>query len=298
MFSGQGAQQVGMGQSLYQEAPVVAQLYDQANEILGFDLKGISFAGPEAVLTETRYCQPALFVHGYSIFKLLEDKGLLEEGISAALGLSLGELTALSVAEVFDFETGLRLVAERGRLMQEACEEAGGSMAALIGGGREEASDLARRFDLDVANFNCPGQIVISGNKAAIGEAVAAARDSGFKLAKELNVAGAYHSRLMIPARERFASAMEQVAFKAPRYPVYTNTTGESIVDPAAIKTALAEQITGSVYFEDNMRNAAAETGNSVFFECGPGGVLAGFAKRIDRSFSVRSFAELEDFAS
>lgn len=295
IFSGQGAQQVGMGRSLYDHGGRARARYDDAADILGWDVREISFRGPEAALTETRHCQPALFVHGLAVVSVLEDRGVLAGPAASAFGLSLGELTAYCHAGVFDFETGLKLVAERGARMQEACEATEGGMAALIGGSREDASRLAEACDLDVANFNCPGQIVISGARPAIADAVGKAREFGFKMAKELNVAGAYHSRLMAPARERFAAALAPLDFRPPKIPVYTNTTGRRVEDPAAIKEALARQVTGSVYFEDNVRHAASESGCTSFLECGPGAVLAGFARRIDRSWKVVSVAGMDD---
>lgn len=295
LFSGQGAQVVGMGRSLHEGSAVARELYAEANDLLGWDLREVSFAGPEAALTETRHCQPALFVHGYVLHRLLQEKGRLESGVAAAFGLSLGEITALAVAGVFDFATGLRVVAERGRLMQEACAAAGGGMAALIGGTREGARNLAAECGLDVANYNCPGQVVLSGPLEGIRRAVAEARLHGFKVAKELNVAGAYHSRLMESARSRFADFLRDVPLQAPTLPVYTNTTGGRISDPEAIRAALPRQVVSPVYFEDNLRQAVADTGVTRFLECGPGGVLAGFARRIDRAWDVQTVNEFQD---
>ena len=196
-FSGQGAQFVGMGQTLCQNSELVDDLYTSANSILGWDLKQICFEGPDEALTVTRVCQPALYLHGYGLYKLLEAKGYLKD-IGVVFGLSLGELTALAVAGVYDFETGLRLVAERGRLMQEACDATEGGMASVIGGEATAVRDLCDRFDIQIANLNCPGQIVISGEKEKVADAVESAKEKsmGFKLVRPLNVAGAYHSRL------------------------------------------------------------------------------------------------------
>lgn len=297
MFSGQGAQAVGMGHSLYKSSAIARELYDHANEVLGFDLKEASFYGPEETLTETRVCQPALFLQGYATVEILKHLGKVDAP-SSCLGLSLGELTALSVAGVFDFATGLKLVEARGRLMQEACDKTAGGMVVLIGGNREGAFELAKEADLDVANLNCPGQIVLSGEKANIPHVLENAKGKGFKMAKELNVAGAYHSRLMKSAAEAYEAVLAPIEFKAPECPVYTNTTGKQISDPADIKAALVKQITDSVYFEDCMRSAVADTGSAQFFECGPGGVLAGLAKRTDRQIEVRSLGEYVDITS
>ncbi len=294
LFSGQGAQKVGMGKSLCENFPAVAVLYDQAAEILGWDLKRISFEGPDEELTQTRVCQPALFVHGVAVATVLEERGVLARA-KAALGLSLGEVTALTAAGAFSFETGLRVVAERGRLMQAACEASDGGMASVIGAGRDEVAELCRDHDIEMANLNCPGQIVISGDKARVAEAVAAAKARGFKRVIPLNVAGAYHSRLMEPAREAFAEFLRDIPIDPPRLTVYTNTTGKEVSDPAAIREALVRQVVSSVLWEDCQRSAAA-TGIDLFIECGPGAVLSGLARRIDPAIQTVSVAEAEDF--
>lgn len=293
LFSGQGAQKVGMGKSLYEAFPSVAALYNQANEILGWDLKTISFEGPERELTETRVCQPALFLHGIALVTVLREKGLLDEA-QVALGLSLGEITALTAAGACDFATGLRVVAERGRLMQEACEATTGGMASVIGVGRDDVAALCREFDIDLANLNCPGQIVISGEKSRVEAAVEAGKSRGFKRVIPLNVAGAYHSRLMEPAREAFAEFLLQIPFHEPKLTVFSNTTGAPVRQAAEIREALVKQVVSSVLWEDCMR-AAAKTGVSTFLECGPGNVLAGLARRIDPVLKVTSIAEAED---
>lgn len=293
IFSGQGAQSVGMGKSLCANSAAAQAVFDAANEALGWDLKQICFEGPAETLTETRVCQPALYTHGIAIVETLRERGQLPE-IGGAAGLSLGELTALHVAGVFDFATGLKVVAERGRLMQEACEATQGGMASLIGGDLQSAYDLAKKHDVDVANLNCPGQTVLSGDKERVMAAVGDAKAAGFKMAVPLKVAGAYHSRLMQPAADAFASYLEGVEFKAPTIPVFTNTTGEQVSDPADIKAALVKQVVSSVRWEDCFRGLVA-LGLTDFYECGPGGVLAGLAKRIDRDAKVTSFAEFAD---
>ncbi len=293
-FSGQGAQTVGMGKSLYEHSEIAQSLYDQANEILGWDLKEISFEGPDEALTETKVCQPALYVHGYAVFSILKDQGKLPN-IVAATGLSLGELTALASAEVFDFATGLQLVAKRGELMQLACENTTGSMASLIGGSKEAAELLCKEHDLDMANLNCPGQIVVSGSIEGVEKVVAAAKPAGFKLAKQLNVAGAYHSRLMQSAADEYEHFLEDFEFKRPSFAVYTNTTGKSISDPDAIKAALVKQITSSVLFEDCIRNSHDEQGVTQFVECGVAKVIAGLVRRTNKEWPVISIQEFEE---
>ena len=216
------------------------------------------------------------------------------DSVTAACGLSLGELTALAAAGVYDFATGLQLVAERGRLMQLACDATKGGMAAVIGGTPEDVQTFCDEFDIEIANLNCPGQIVISGDNAKVLEAVAASKGR-FKLCKPLNVAGAYHSKLMVSARDAFAGFIKDFEFKAPEIVVYTNVTGERVSEPQAIKDALVSQVVSSVRFEDNLRNMAAENSLTDFYECGPGKVLAGFGKRIDRSLSITPVSEFSD---
>jgi len=294
LFSGQGAQVVGMGKSLYEANPVAKSIYDRAVKVLPFDLKEVCFNGPAETLTETRVCQPALYVQGYAIAEILRERGHLKD-LKACLGLSLGELTAYAYAGVWDFETGLRIVAERGRLMQQACESSKGGMAAVIGGSRDDIAKLCAAFDIQAANFNCPGQVVISGEAERVNAAVARAKEFGpFKLVKALTVAGAYHSRLMEPARVAFEKFLQDIPFNAPKVTVYTNTTGEAVSDPSALRTALAKQVVSSVYWEDNCR-AAAASGITQFYECGPGGVLAGMMKRTAPEAPVTSIAEFAE---
>jgi [acyl-carrier-protein] S-malonyltransferase len=198
---------------------------------------------------------------------------------------------------VFDFATGLRIVAERGRLMQHACERTSGGMAAVIGEERVAVQELCREFDVEAANFNAPGQIIISGEKTKIASAVASAKDRGMKKVMPLNVAGAYHSRLMEPARAAFAAYLEPIAFAPPAFTVFTNTTGRPVQDPAAIKTALVKQVVSPVLWEDCMR-AAVAAGATELWELGPGGVLSGLARRTEKSWLVKSFSEFADVAA
>ena len=292
LFAGQGAQKVGMGKSLHGSSPAAKAVYDEACQVLGWDLAKVSFEGPDSALTETRVCQPALFVHGMSIVAALREQGKLPP-IEFGLGLSLGEVTAYAAAGVFDFATGVRIVAERGRLMQGACERSKGAMAAIIGQARDSVDGFCREFDVEAANFNTPGQIIISGEQAKIEAAVAAAKERAIKVIP-LNVAGAYHSRLMEPARASFEAFLSDIPFREPRFRVFTNTTGKAIAEPEAIKKALVRQVVSPVLWEDCMRSAAA-SGASDFWELGPGGALAGMARRIDRSWKVRSLSEYAD---
>lgn len=296
IFAGQGAQKVGMGKSLHENSATARALYAEANDVLGWDLAQVSFEGPDSELTQTKVCQPALFVHGLALHAILKEEGKLA-GVTTALGLSLGEITALTAAGVFDFATGLRVVAERGRLMQLACEQSVGGMAAILGEERQTVYDLCAAFDIEAANFNAPGQIIVSGDKAKVDAAVAAAKDRGIKKIIPLNVAGAYHSRLMEPARAAFATFLDGITFNAPQLTVLTNTTGNVVSEPADIKAALVKQVVSSVLWEDCMRNALA-AGATDFLELGPGGVLAGLAKRTDRAWVVKSAGEFADLAA
>jgi [acyl-carrier-protein] S-malonyltransferase len=296
IFAGQGAQKVGMGKSLYENSAAARALYDEANRVLGWELTKLSFEGPDAELTQTKVCQPALFVHGMALHAALKEQGKLPE-VKFALGLSLGEVTALTAAGVFDFATGLKVVAERGRLMQVACEQTIGGMAAIVGEERSMVAALCQEFDIETANFNAPGQIIISGDKSKVEAAVAAAKARGVKKAMQLNVAGAYHSRLMVPARDAFAKFLTTVPFAAPKFTVFTNTTGQAVSKPEDIRAALVKQVVSSVLWEDCMRSAAA-AGATEFLELGMGGVLAGLARRINKDWPVKSLAEFADITA
>lgn len=279
-----------MGQSLAAHSAAARQLFEEADRILGFDLSVLCWEGPAEKLTPTSVCQPALYVHGLAALAALREV-TGEPAIATTAGLSLGELTALQVAGVYSFEDGLRLVAERGRLMQEACESSAGGMVSLIGGTEEAAFAMATEHDLDVANVNCPGQIVLSGELAGVDAAAAAAKAAGFKMAVKLDVAGAYHSRLMAPAREAFAAFVEQMTFEAPRIPVFSNVTGTEHTTPAEIKRLLVAQVTSPVRWDKCLEGCLAKQ-PEVLFECGPGTILAGHMKRVNRDASVKPLGE------
>ena len=220
-----------MGKSLYDGTQSAKALYDEADRILGWSLTKVSFEGPDTELTQTRICQPALYVHGLAMLAALRERGGVPE-VQIALGLSLGEVTALTAAGVFDFATGLKVVAERGRLMQLACEKSTGGMAAIIGEDRAKVEQLCQEFGIQAANFNAPGQIIVSGEKSKVEALVAAAKDRGLKRVMSLNVAGAYHSRLMEPAREEFARYLAGVTFASPKLPCSPTRPGGPSVSP------------------------------------------------------------------
>ena len=296
LFSGQGAQKVGMGKSLYDQSPAARAVFDEADRVLGWSLTKLCFEGPDTELTQTKVCQPALFVHGMAVLAALKEAGKLPE-VNYAFGLSLGEITAYTAAGVFDFGTGLRVVAERGRLMQVACEQSKGGMAAIVGEERAKVAELCKEFDIEAANFNAPGQIIVSGDKTKVDAAVAAAKERGWKKVMPLNVAGAYHSRLMEPARAAFAEFLKTVPFAAPKYTVFTNTTGQAISQPDDLRAALVKQVVSSVLWEDCMRSASA-AGATEYWELGVGGVLAGLVRRIDKSWPAKSYSEFADLSA
>ncbi len=292
LFSGQGAQVVGMGKSLCENDVSAAGLFERAEGILGFPLRKICFEGPDEQLKETKVCQPALYVVGYAIFDLLQRSG---HCFQASLGLSLGELTALAAAGVFDFETGLRIVAKRGELMQRACEQTRGGMLCLLGGAAENVQVLCGECDLDVANINCPGQIVVAGEMSKLPSATETAKKIGFNVIP-LNVAGAYHSRLMRPACAEFEAFLAKIPFNAPRWTVFTNTTGQAISDPQSIKDSLVKQITSTVHWESCIKNVLQSIPSALFIECGPKKTLAGLVKKIDKSASITPLCEYSAF--
>ncbi len=279
LFAGQGSQAVGMGQSLVDASPAAKALLEKADGLLDFSLADVMVNGPENELTRTSRCQPALYVHGLMCVEALREK-LGDLNIEASAGLSLGEFTAHAVAGSFSFEEGLNLVAQRGRFMEEACQATDGSMAAMIGGDEEKAKSLAESSGVDVANLNAPGQIVLSGSREGIAKAVAGAKDAGFRMGKELNVAGAYHSHLMQSAQDQLRLALTDAEITEPKFPVISNLTAAPSQDPAEIRRTLEAQVTGSVRWSDSIQRLINE-GKETFIECGPGKVLTGLMGRI-----------------
>lgn len=293
LFSGQGAQKVGMGKDFHEASATARALFQRADEVLGFPLSTTMFEGPEDELTRTSRCQPALYLHGLVALALLKER---VGGLNpvAAAGLSLGEFTAHSAAGTFSFGDGLKLVARRGLFMEEACQATQGAMAALIGGEEEAVKSLAAECAVDVANFNAPGQIVLSGTVEGIDAAVEKARDHGIRRAIKLNVAGAYHSRLMQSAQDQLAAELAGVAIQSPGIPVVCNFGASVVSDPAEIRTMLEKQVTGSVRWSESIR-LLCEKGHRTFIELGPGKVLAGLVAKIDKDATVHS---VEDLAS
>lgn len=297
LFAGQGAQAVGMGKDLAAAYPVARELFEQADAVLGRSLSGITFEGPEAELVKTVNCQPALFVHGLACLAALRQEVADLAPVFAA-GLSLGEFTAHAAAGTFSFGDGLKLVAERGRLMQEACESTQGSMAAMIGGEESAVRELAAQCDVDVANFNSPGQIVLSGTVAGIDQAVAGAKDKGIRKAAKLNVAGAYHSRLMQSAADALAPTLIATAMQSPNIPVVANVTARPVTDPVEVRKALAAQVTGSVRWTETIEYLADVEKVELCIELGPGGIIAGLVKRTRKELPVVSISDAASLAA
>lgn len=296
LFAGQGAQTVGMGRDLAEKYDVARELFAKADDQLGFALTEKMFDGPADELTRTSICQPALYVHGLACLELLKQE-VPDLEIAGVAGLSLGEFTAHAAAGSFDFATGLDLVAQRGSFMEEATCTTEGSMAAMIGGEDEQVRKLAAACDIDVANFNAPGQIVVSGSKKGIAKAVAEAMENGIKIAKELDVAGAYHSRLMMPAQEKLAEVLAKTELNTPSLPVTCNVEGRIVSDSDEIKRTLEAQVSGSVRWSECVQYFIGE-GETLFIELGPGRVLTGLMRRIDRSAKALSFADVEGLES
>jgi [acyl-carrier-protein] S-malonyltransferase len=292
LFAGQGAQAVGMGRDLAEQFPTAADLFQKADEVLGRKLSKIAWSGPINALTKTSNCQPALFVHGLACFSVLRELGG-NFPIGGAAGLSLGEMTAHAAAGTFDFEKGLKLVQRRGELMDEACAKTSGGMAALIGADENIVRQLGADEDVDIANINAPGQIVISGELAKIEAAVGVAKEYGIRRATMLNVAGAYHSRLMESAYEQLGLVLQHVPVQPPSFPVISNVTGEEVRTPVEIHRTLQDQVTGTVRWLDCMERLA-ELGCNFFIELGPGGVLAGLLRRTRKGVDVMSVADAD----
>jgi len=292
LFAGQGAQTVGMGRDLAGEFPVAADLFREADEILGRKLSGIAWNGPIEELTKTLNCQPALYVHGLACLAALREIGG-NFPVGGAAGLSLGEITAHAAAGTFDFATGLKLVQLRAQFMEEACAATLGGMAAMIGGMENDVRRLAADEDVDVANINAPGQIVITGELAKVEAAVGVAKEYGIGRAMMLNVAGAYHSRLMESAYEKLGAVLEHVPIQPPRFPVISNVTGMEVATPVEIRRTLQDQVTGTVRWLD-CTERLVDLGCDFFIELGPGGVLAGLLRRTRKDMGVISVSDAE----
>lgn len=287
VFPGQGSQFVGMGKDLYENNPIAKKLFDEADQILGFKITDIMFAGTADQLKETKVTQPAVFLHSVISALCLGDE--FKPDMTA--GHSLGEFSALVAAGALSFEDGLKLVSARANAMQKCCEANPGTMAAIIGLPDEKIEEICKEVSTDddvviPANYNCPGQLVISGNVDAVNKACDKLKEAGAKRALVLPVSGAFHSPLMQPAKEELEAAIEKVTFNTPKCPVYQNVDAKPHTDPAEIKANLIAQLTSSVRWTKSVLNMIAD-GADEFIECGPGRALRGMIARIDRNVNA-----------
>ena len=281
VFPGQGAQFVGMGKDLYDTVPMAKELFEKANEILGFRITDIMFSGTDEQLKQTNVTQPAIFLHSVILAKSLGEAFKPD----MAAGHSLGEFSALVAAGALSFEDGLRLVAKRAAAMQKACEQNPSTMAAVLALPDETVEEICASIDEVVvpANYNCPGQLVISGSNEGIEKACAKMLEAGAKRALKLNVGGAFHSPLMEPARVELEAAIAAAPFAKPVCPVYQNVDAKPHTDPAEIRANLIAQLTSPVRWTQIVQNMLAD-GATSFTELGPGSVLQGLIKKVDRS--------------
>jgi [acyl-carrier-protein] S-malonyltransferase len=295
IFAGQGAQAVGMGKDLAEAFPAARAWFERANAALGYDLAAICFAGPEPELTKTENAQPGIFLVSWVAWQLLKERvpGLK---FDATAGLSLGEFTALTAAGVMEFSDALKVVRQRGQFMQEACEVTRGGMAAIIGLDETPTREVCAEAGVELANLNCPGQLVISGEAEKISRACELAKARGAKRAMPLTVAGAYHSALMKSAQPKLQAALAAMKLQSPTVPVISNVTAQPHGAPADISKLLVDQVTSSVRWEQSMRYLLAQ-GFTRFIELGPGKALSGFMKRIGpdaQMFNVADVGSLE----
>lgn len=288
VFPGQGSQFVGMGKDLYENNALAKELFDKADEILGFKITDIMFAGTDEQLKQTNVTQPAVFLH--SVISAL----CLGDDFKPAMvaGHSLGEFSALVAAGALSFEDGLKLVAARANAMQKACEANPGTMAAIIGLSDEKVEEVCSEVSANgqivvAANYNCPGQLVISGNVEAVNAACEKLKEAGAKRALPLKVGGAFHSPLMQPAKDELQAAIEQTEFAAPSCPVYQNVDAKAHTDAAEIKANLTAQLTSPVRWTASVQTMIAD-GADDFTECGPGKALQGMIGRIDKNVAVK----------
>ncbi|WP_336065475.1 ACP S-malonyltransferase [Mesoflavibacter sp. CH_XMU1404-2] len=286
IFPGQGAQFTGMGLDLYENAPEAQLLFEDANSILGFNITDIMFEGTADQLKETKVTQPAIFLHSVILAKTLGDSFKPD----MVAGHSLGEFSALVANGALSFEDGLKLVSQRAMAMQKACEIQPSTMAAVLGLEDKLVEDICAKTEgvVVAANYNCPGQLVISGEVDAINRACEAMKEAGARRALVLPVGGAFHSPMMEPAREELAAAIENTTFSKPNCPIYQNVTASAIIDESEIKANLISQLTAPVRWTQSVQQMIAD-GATLFTEVGPGKVLQGLVKKIDRSAETES---------
>ncbi len=291
VFPGQGAQFVGMGKDLYDNNPLAKELFEKANDILGYRITDIMFAGTDEELKQTKVTQPAVFLHSVISALCMGD----DFAPAMVAGHSLGEFSALVAAGALSFEDGLKLVYARAMAMQKACDMAPSTMAAIVGLPDDKIEEVCASISKEghvvvPANYNCPGQLVISGNIEAIQEACEQLKAAGAKRALPLKVGGAFHSPLMQPAKDELQAAIEKTEFSAPKCPVYQNVDGKPHTEPAEIKQNLIAQLTSSVRWTSCVQNMIAD-GATDFTECGPGKALQGMIGRIDKTVTAHGIA-------
>ena len=286
VFPGQGSQFVGMGKDLYDNTPLAKELFEKANDILGFSITDIMFSGTDEELKQTKVTQPAIFLHSVILAKTLGD----DFQPDMVAGHSLGEFSALVANGALSFEDGLKLVSQRAMAMQKACEIKPSTMAAVLGLEDKLVEDICAKTEgvVVAANYNCPGQLVISGEVEAINRACEAMKEAGARRALVLPVGGAFHSPMMEPAREELAAAIENTTFSKPNCPIYQNVTASAIIDETEIKANLISQLTAPVRWTQSVQQMIAD-GATLFTEVGPGKVLQGLVKKIDRSAETES---------
>ena len=291
VFPGQGAQFVGMGKDLYDNSTEAKELFEKANDILGFRITDLMFAGTDEDLKQTKVTQPAIFLHSVIMAKTLGDKFTPD----MVAGHSLGEFSALVAAGAMSFEDGLKLVSQRAQAMQKACEIEPSTMAAIVGLEDEVVEEVCNNIDdiVVAANYNCPGQLVISGSIEGVNKACDILKEKGAKRALILPVGGAFHSPLMEPAREELAAAIEATEIKSPICTVYQNVDALPHTDPAEIKRNLVSQLTAPVRWTQTVQNMIKE-GATSFTELGPGKVLQGLVKKVDRKMTTEGFSTFQ----
>jgi [acyl-carrier-protein] S-malonyltransferase len=288
LFPGQGSQFPGMGKELFEKYDLTRKMFDRANEILGFDLSKIMLEGSKEDLQQTRVTQPAIYLHSVVTAKVMEN----DFPTAAVAGHSLGEFSALTAAGAIDFESGLQLVSQRAEAMQKACNLESGTMAAVLGLEDETVEEICRQTQgvVVAANYNCPGQLVISGGASAIASACEALKAAGARRALILPVSGAFHSPLMEPARSELAQAIDATPFSTPLCPIYQNTTAQAVNDPLEIQKNLIAQLTAPVKWTQSIQ-AMIQNGITEFIEVGPGKVLQGLVKKINPETEVTGAA-------
>ena len=291
LFAGQGAQAVGMGKDFAQRFVSTRKWFDRVKVLLNYDLTAICFCGPESELTKTENAQPGIFLVGWVAFQLLREH-VPALKFDATAGLSLGEFTALAAAGAMSFEDGLKIVRQRGQFMQKACQVTQGGMAAIVGLDEAKVREVCTESAVEVANLNCPGQIVISGAEEKIAGACELAKTKGARRAVPLPVAGAYHSRLMASAGPKLQTALAGVSIQPSEVMVISNVTAQPHGEPDAIQRRLVEQVTAAVRWEDSIRYLLTQ-GFTRFIELGPGTTLSGFMKRIDKSAQALNVADV-----